>query len=155
MNRNTAIGWALAILLAGVPAIGWAEDISPAAEESKAPEVQPEAETAVPASEMQVVEASVATGIENRAPQGAAESFPAGTEKLYCYTKLAGGQAWDEITHKWMKGGEQRAVVILKVGGSPWRTFSSKTILKEDTGAWSVEILQGDTVLKTVSFEIK
>lgn len=155
MNRNTAMGLALAILLAGFPVSGSAAAPEPSDSPAvSAPEAQPAPES-VDASGLLVAEAAIATGIENRAPQGAAESFPAGTEKLYCYSKFTGGKAGDEITHKWIKGGQERASVNLKVGGSPWRTFSSKSLGKDDNGSWTVEIRQGETVLKTLAFEIK
>lgn len=109
-------------------------------------------EAGAPAENLQVLEASVATDMENRQPVGAAEQFPASVGKLYCYTKIGGGRAGDEIVHKWLKGTETMTEVSLKLGGSPWRVYSSKAILPEWTGKWSVEISQGGTVLKTVEF---
>ena len=123
--------------------------------ETKPAEAKPAqaAESQTAATSLQVEEVSIATGVENRAPVGAAESFPAATEKLYCYTKLTGGKEGDTIVHKWTLEGQTIAEVTLKVNGSPWRTFSSKTVAGQ-TGKGSVEILQNGTVLKTVNFEI-
>jgi hypothetical protein len=42
----------------------------------------------------------------------------------------------------------------LKVSGSPWRTFSSKTLGEHAAGAWTVDVLQNGTVLKTLKAEV-
>jgi len=133
---------------APVPAPAAATEAKPAA---PAPASKPAtAETAG----LAVEEAVLATAIENRAPQGAAETFPATTEKLYCYTKLTGGKPGDSIVHKWSHEGKVVSEITLKVDGSPWRTFSSKTLGENAAGAWQVEIVQNNAVLKTAKFEV-
>jgi hypothetical protein len=113
-------------------------------------------ETTVASGEgSEVLEASIATGMENRQPVGAGETFPASVGKLYCYTKIAGGQEGGEVVHKWMKGGEPMAEVTLKLGGSPWRVYSSKIIVPEATGKWSVDVMQDGKVLKTLEFTVE
>lgn len=164
-----------AVAVVAAACLAWAEDVQGAgkaqaqdvksavqaapAEMQATPATAPAAPAApAPAAAtggLEVVEASIATGIENREPVGVAETFPAGTEKLYCYSKVTGGTEGDEIVHRWLKGTEEMAQVTLKVNGSPWRTFSSKTIAPDMTGSWSVDILQGENVLKTLKFEIK
>jgi hypothetical protein len=48
------------------------------------------------------------------------------------------------------------AAVELNVGGSPWRTWSSKTIDPSWTGAWTVEIKDAQgTILQTLNFQIQ
>jgi hypothetical protein len=106
------------------------------------------------ASSLTVDEISVATGVENRAPVGAAETFPAATPKLYCYTKLSGGKEGDTVVHKWSHDGKVVSEVTLKVSGSPWRTFSSKTLGEDAAGAWTVDVVQNNCVLKTAKFEV-
>lgn len=105
-------------------------------------------------SALKVETIEIATGIQDRAPQGAGETFPAGVEKLYCYTKIVGGQEGDKIVHKWKKGGEVMAEVTLTVNGSPWRTHSSKVMSPEMSGDWSVEVLQGEQVLASRKFTV-
>jgi hypothetical protein len=121
---------------------------APAAAEAKP--VAAGAET----SGLTVDEVSVATGVENRAPVGAAETFPAATPKLFCYTKLSGGKEGDTIVHKWSHDGKVVSEVTLKVNGSPWHTFSSKTLGEDAAGAWTVEVVQNNNVLKTAKFEV-
>jgi hypothetical protein len=104
---------------------------------------------------LQVETAVVATGIENKEPQGVAQSFPANTQKLYCYSKITGGKEGDEIIHQWMKGEDVIASITLKVNGSPWRTHSFKTMPDHAVGKWSVKIMQKNKVLKVVPFEIE
>jgi hypothetical protein len=49
----------------------------------------------------------------------------------------------------------QEFPVDLEIGGSPWRTWSSKAIPPEWSGDWSVEIRDADgAVLETVGFTI-
>jgi hypothetical protein len=122
---------------------------------AQAPAAPAEAKTS-PASTsgLLVDELAVATAIENRAPQGAAETFPATTEKLYCYTKLSGGKEGDTIVHKWSHDGKVVSEITLKVNGSSWRTFSSKTLGENPAGAWTVDVLQDAKVLKTAKFEV-
>lgn len=107
------------------------------------------------AGKLSVAEISITTNIENRVPLDPAEKFTVGVEKLYCYTKIVGGTEGSRITHRWKKGDEIMANINLNVNGSPWRTFSSKNIMKEWTGNWTVEVLDGETVLTTTAFTIE
>ncbi len=139
-----------------------ADESKPAATTMEAqPAATPQAKAVTPAaapettSALQVVEISIAPEIKDREPVGAADKFPATVGKLYCYTKIVGGTEGTVITHRWKKGNDVMAVVQLKVNGSPWRTFSSKSIMSDWTGAWSVEVLEGDKVLKTIDFTIE
>lgn len=114
------------------------------------------AQDAEPAPEgPSVAEAAVCTAVEDRAPVGAAETFPAGTEQLMCFTDLrnAGGQT---IIHAWIHDGTTRARVELEVGGDRWRTWSSKKLLPEWTGAWQVKVMTADgAVLETLDFTVE
>lgn len=99
------------------------------------------------------VEAEVATAIVDRVPEGAATEFPADVGELYVWSNVtnAGGTS---IQHVWMHDGNEYPVT-LAVGGSPWRTWSSKTITPDMTGEWQVEIrAQDGTVLETLSFTV-
>ncbi|MCK5241193.1 DUF2914 domain-containing protein [bacterium] len=134
-------------------AIKPAEAVKPA--EAKAVAAKPaEAPAAIDAS-LEIIEIAIAKSIENREPQEVADTFASDVERVYCYTKINGGKEGDSITHRWKKGDQVMAEISLKVNASPWRTYSSKAIMKEWTGAWTVEILQGDTVLKAKTFTIE
>lgn len=100
------------------------------------------------------VEAAVGTAIAERQLAGAGESFPAGTAKLYCFTKIS--NAGDsEIEHVWFKGDAEQGRVILKIGGSPWRTWSSKTLGPDSAGDWRCDVVKDGAVLQSVRFKVE
>jgi hypothetical protein len=99
-------------------------------------------------------DAQVGTAIENRAVVGAAESFPAGTEKLYCQSKVSNVAADSEIEHVWYKGDQEVARVKLRIGGSPWRTHSSKTLGADGNGDWRCDVVQDGKVLQSVKVKV-
>jgi len=106
---------------------------------------------------LSVVEIVVAAGFdrETRTPTDVAESFPAGTDRLWCYTRVTGAQQPLDIVHAWYHEGETRARVSLPVRSSDWRTWSRKDLLPGWTGQWVVKILDPDgLVLATPSFTI-
>ena len=99
-------------------------------------------------------EVSVGTSVADRALTGAAESFPKGTEKLYCFSKITGAEN-SEVEHVWYKGDAEQGRVKLKVGGSPWRTYSSKTLGTEASGDWRCDVVQDGKVLQSVKFKVE
>ena len=100
------------------------------------------------------VEVSVGTAVADHALTGAAESFPKGTEKLYCFSKVTGA-ADSEVEHVWYKGDAEQGRVKLKVGGSPWRTYSTKTLGPDASGDWRCDVVQHGTVLQSVKFKVE
>lgn len=106
--------------------------------------------------ELQVEEAVLCKAVVDRAPQDPGETFPADVGQLYCFSRIIGGSEGTTLTHVWKMGETQMAAVDLTVGGSPWRTWSSKTIDPSWTGAWTVEIQDGQgNVLRTLGFTIE
>ena len=59
-----------------------------------------------------------------------------------------GGQ---KITHRWEHKGKVMSEIPLNVGGSPWRTYSSKTLDPSWTGEWKVTAVDdaGNTLSAT------
>lgn len=99
------------------------------------------------------VEAQVATAIVDRMPEGGGTEFSADVGELYVWS-LVEGAGGTSIEHVWMHDGDEYPV-SLAIGGSPWRTWSSKVIPPEWTGEWTVEIrAQDGTVLETLSFTV-
>ncbi len=87
---------------------------------------------------------------------GEATTFPAGTEHIFCATRLTGATTPTEITHAWYHEGKTMAKVTLAVASSDWRTVSSKTLLPAWTGNWEVQVLDAaGNVLKTMSFTVE
>ena len=110
----------------------------------------------VVAAELKVENAAICTGVKDRAPEGAAEKFPATAGKLYCFTKIVGGAEGTVIKHVWFHGEEKLDAVELKVGAASWRTWSAKTIDPKLTGAWKVEVQDAEgKVLSTLNFTIE
>ena len=82
-------------------------------------------------------------------------AFPATVGQLICWTKVTGAAGDATIHHVWFHGDTQVGDVELHVGGSPWRTWSRKTIPADGTGAWHVEIRDAaGTVLRRIDFRV-
>lgn len=99
-------------------------------------------------------ELSVGTAIENRELVGAAETFSLSAGKLFCFSKVSNA-AGSEIEHVWFKGDAEVARVKLTVGGSPWRTHSSKNLGDDGAGDWRCEVVHNGTVIQTARFTVQ
>jgi hypothetical protein len=100
------------------------------------------------------VEAAVGTAIADRALTGAGDSFKAEAGTLYCFSKVYNA-ADSEIEHVWYKGDTEMGRVKLKVGGSPWRTHSSKKLGENPAGDWRCDVVQDGKVLQSVKFKVE
>ena len=103
------------------------------------------------------VEAVVARDVVDRMPVDSGSTFPADVGTLVCWTRVTGAPAGvdTELHHVWFHGDHQVADVVLRPAGSPWRTWSRKTVVPEWTGPWRVEVRDAaGTVLSTVSFTV-
>lgn len=96
------------------------------------------------AQDISVVEAVVCQEVVDRMPVGSGDMIPAGTDRVFCFTRIEGAQAETEITHNWYYQGSLKASVVLPVRNANWRTWSSKTLLPEWKGEWMVEVLSKD-----------
>jgi hypothetical protein len=100
-------------------------------------------------------EAQVGTAVENRSLSGAAESFPATTEKLYCFSRVTDVPTESEIEHVWYKGETEMGRVKLRIGGSPWRTHSSKNLGMAPTGDWRCDVVHDGKVIQSAKFKVE
>ena len=135
------------MLLAAAIAPLAAQDTSKAAAPAPAP--------AAPA--LSVADAAVARTVVDRAPQDTGTVFPDSVGSLVFFTKISGAPAGAEtvVHHVWYHGDTQVADVELHVAGSPWRTWSRKTVPADWTGAWHVELRDASgAVLKRVDFKV-
>ena len=138
---------ALALLLAQGLA---AQDTTHAAAPAAAP-----AAPAAPAASVSVAEAVVARSVVDRVPQDTGTAFPADVGQVVLWTKVSGATVATTIHHVWFHGDTQVGDVELAVGGSPWRTWSKKTVPADWTGAWHVEVRDAaGTVLKRIDFTV-
>src|SRR6184192_1785455 len=101
-----------------------------------------------------VVEAVVAKSVLDRQPQDTGAAFPADVGQLVCWTKVSGAGG-TSLHHVWFHGDTQVGDVELQVGGSPWRTWSKKSVPADWTGAWHVEVRDAaGAVLKRLDFTV-
>jgi hypothetical protein len=101
-----------------------------------------------------VTEAVVARSILDRQPQDTGSVFPADVGQLICWTKVEGASG-SSLHHVWFHGDTQVGDVELQVGGSPWRTWSRKTVPADWTGAWHVEVKDAaGAILKRIDFTV-
>ena len=114
------------------------------------------APTLLPAQEkaskgLKVTEAKLGKDVQNKKLVDTTTTF-AVNEKAYLWMRITGGPA-DSITVTW-KSGDQSYPSKLNVGGTPWRTWSFKTLYT--AGDWTVTVTDaaGNT-LKEMSFKVE
>ena len=102
---------------------------------------------------LNVTEAALGTGVENRVPVGTGDAFNEGS-RVYFFTWVVGGDAEDHVTHVWIREEEEKFRIDLNIGGPSWRTWSYKTMHPGSVGNWTVEARDGEgNVLESMSFE--
>lgn len=72
--------------------------------------------------------------------------------KLFCWSKIKGGQGKFKVTHVWIKDGKTKRKQPVSVRGKSWSTFS---FFKVTPGAWKVEIRDDKAqVIASTSFTV-
>lgn len=105
---------------------------------------------------VEVAEGVICADVVDREPVDVGSEFETSVNRLFCFTKIIGVPGPIEITHVWYWGEIERARVSVPVGGSGWRTWSTKAIQVHETGEWHVDVLgPGGELLKTLSFTVK
>ncbi len=100
---------------------------------------------------LSVKQAVLGKGIENKKLVDTTNTFNL-NDKAYLWMRIVGGPA-DSITVTW-KSGDQTYPSKLNVGGSPWRTWSYKTLYT--AGDWTVTVSDAaGTTLKEMSFKVE
>jgi hypothetical protein len=131
----------------------WSFGQAPSTAPVQAPAQTP-AETA-PAASAVKAEAKVCKTVSDRQCQEPGETFNAADGSLACWTKIE-GQTGGVVHHVWFKGEQQLGDIELKIGGSPWRVWSKKTLGADAKGDWRVEIRDGANILiETVKFKVQ
>jgi len=102
------------------------------------------------------IEPVLCAGVEDHMPVGESDTFPADVDRVYLWTKVTGVTEGEVmIHHVWLREGQEMADVPLPVKGSPWRTYSYKTIPPEWAGNWEIKITGPDgNVLTSVTFTV-
>ena len=114
-------------------------------------------DTSVTVQPAPVVEVVLTRAVVDRIPQDTVATIaaPAELDSLFLWTRVTGATSGTVIHHVWLHGDEEVADVALTVRGSPWRTWSKKTIPAGMTGAWRVEVRDdAGNVLQRVQFTV-
>ena len=100
------------------------------------------------------VEAVLARSLVDRVPQDTGTAFPDSVGTIILWMR-ASGAAGQTLHHVWFYGDTEVGDVPLAIGGSPWRSWSRKTVPVQAKGAWHVEIRDdAGTVLKRIDFTV-
>ena len=107
-------------------------------------------------NEFTIARLVIGTGVENREPVGVAETFPATTEKVYCFLEATEILKDTEVSFVWFLGEKEMLKTNLPLQTGPkWRTFADKNIggMKGD---WKVEVrdVKGNLV-KDIKFKVE
>ncbi|NPA12906.1 MAG: DUF2914 domain-containing protein [Aquificae bacterium] len=107
------------------------------------------------AQTVSVEDMKFAVAIQDREPIGISDKFPPDIGKVYCWTKVKASQVPTKIYHVWYYKGREMARVELGITYPVFRTWSSKNILPQWVGKWTVvvEDEEGNKVAEK-SFEI-
>ena len=107
-------------------------------------------------AELTIPRAVVGTGVENLEPVGSAETFPASTEKVYCFVEAANIAKDTEITFVWYFGDRELLKFNTPLKAGPkWRTYAHKNLYGQK-GNWKVEIKDAaGKILKEVPFKVE
>lgn len=101
--------------------------------------------------ELKVVQAELGKDVQNKKLVDTTTTF-AVNEKAYLWMRITGGPA-DSVTVTW-KTGDQSYPSKLNIGGSPWRTWSYKTLYT--AGDWTVTVTDAaGTMLKELTFKVE
>jgi len=108
--------------------------------------VQAESETGVSRS-------AFTTAIENKEPVSELKTISNNVAGVYFFTELRGLDG-HTITHRWEYNSKVMAEIPFTIGANRWRTWSSKNILPDWTGTWTVSVLdEGGNVIEQNEFE--
>ncbi len=110
-------------------------DVAPTPMEPPAAQSAP---TAPARSLLSITEYGVGTAVENLHLVGQGDRFAEGTQVSF-WTRVQGGTRGDRIDHVWLREGVTVARISLEVGGSNWRTHSTKTLYVGVAGDWAAE----------------
>ena len=98
----------------------------------------------------------VAKDVQDREPVGVSETFPASTEKVYCFIEATNISEDTEATFVWYhEGQEMRTFTLPIMQGHRWRSFAYKN-LHGKTGNWQVVVKDttGNSV-KAITFKVE
>ena len=108
------------------------------------------------AAQQRMVDAEIviARSVADREPVGAGEEVPSDVGQLAGWTRVTGA-ANTTIEHVWRHQGNENVIPPSIGQGSPWRTWSRKTIPSDWTGQWTFEVRDANgNVIATTTFTV-
>jgi hypothetical protein len=123
--------------------------------EQSAATAAPDKEPATkPTKSIHVVRALLTSGIENREPTDEIVSISKNQDRIYFFTEFTDLKG-KLIKHRWEHQGKIMGEVNFNVGSNQWRCYSSKNLLPEWTGIWTVSVIdENNNVLVETYFEV-
>jgi hypothetical protein len=98
---------------------------------------------------LEVAEAKLGKGVQDREIVEETATF-AVNDKAYLWLRVTGGTGAVKVT--WTNG-DFTDSVPLEIGGSPWRTWATKTVWR--AGEWKVTVTDSEgNPLKEVTFQV-
>ena len=137
-GRLTFLAMLLACLTTALPVFSQVAAEGPVQAES-----DPAIETPVQTQEARVALAQFTTAIENREPIDHVTFVANDVEKVFFYTDLRDLEG-QTISHRWLYNGTVMAHVPFEVRGPRWRVWSSKKLIPDLIGDWTVEIVTAE-----------
>lgn len=105
---------------------------------------------------LEIAEGVVTTAITERQPTDTLVSVSADVGEVYCFTRVVGAESDTVVSHVWLWQGREMAKVALTVKSNNWRTWSSKRILPEWRGDWTVSVQdEAGVELTSVAFIVE
>lgn len=143
---------ACTILLTSTSGVLIAAEAKPATTENIATEPMTPTTNETPSG--RVARAIFTTAIADREPVDDLKTVPNSTDRIYFFSDLR-ELAGQIVTHRWEYKGKTMAEITFKVGnGTRWRVYSSKNLLPEWTGTWTVVVSnESGQALQTSTFE--
>ena len=101
-----------------------------------------------------VVRALLTSAIVDKEPADQISSINKDQERIYFFTEFSGLKG-KMIKHRWKYQGKVMAEVNFNVGSEQWRCYSSKNLLPEWLGMWTVSVIDDrGQVLAETQFEV-
>jgi hypothetical protein len=152
MRKTIILGIVLSVSLAALAATAQqtAPIATPApAEAAKAPE--PAQVPSLTISRMEI-----AANVMDRKPVDVASSFPASTEKVYCYLEFKDVKKEATVNIVWTLGEKEMGKTLLMIKPYPkFRTWAAKSLYGMK-GDWKVDVLdKKGSILKSATFTVQ
>ena len=102
----------------------------------------------------QVTRAMFTIGVQDREPVLSVDSINSGAYNSISFFTELNEMSGHNVTHQWTFNDEVMFEKTFEVKGPRWRVWTSKTLIPDWTGSWTVNVLDDNrAVLQTRSFE--